>query len=169
MIKQLYGGFDGAPDPLAFAFLGPLVGAGVRAAAGPVADKVGGAKVTMVSGLGMLGCSIAILPFANPTSMASWSGFLWLMLGIFFFSGIGNASTFKQIPMIFPPRQAGGVIGWTSAIAAYGPFAFSLILGAVLGSGRNAAPFFIGLAIFYVINIGLNWWFYSRKGAEKPC
>lgn len=169
MIKQLYGGFDGAPDPLAFAFLGPLVGAGVRAAAGPVADKVGGAKVTMVSGIGMLACSIAILPFANPGSMASWSGFLWLMLGIFFFSGIGNASTFKQIPMIFPPRQAGGVIGWTSAIAAYGPFAFSLILGSVLGSGRNAAPFFVGLAAFYVINIGLNWWFYSRKGAEKPC
>jgi NNP family nitrate/nitrite transporter-like MFS transporter len=169
LIKQLYGEFEGAPDPLAYAFLGPLVGAGIRAAAGPISDRFGGAKVTMVSGIGLLACSIAILPYTNPTSMASWPGFLWLMLGIFLFSGIGNASTFKQIPMIFLPRQAGGVIGWTSAVAAYGPFAFSLLLGAILGTGKNAAPFFIGLAIFYILNIGLNWWFYTRKTAEKPC
>ena len=37
------------------------------------------------------------------------------------FAGIGNAATFKQMPMIFERRQAGGVIGWTSAIAAYAP------------------------------------------------
>ena len=42
------------------------------------------------------------------------------MLAIFLFAGIGNASTFKQMPMIFEKRQAGGVIGWTAAIAAFG-------------------------------------------------
>lgn len=169
LIKQLYGDFPGGPDPLAFAFLGPLIGAGIRAAAGPVSDKFGGAKVTMVSAVGLLACAVAIVPFTNPTSMESWPGFLWLMLGMFFFSGIGNASTFKQIPMIFPPRQASGVIGWTSAIAAYGPFAFSVLLAAIMGSGKNATPFFIGLAVFYLINLYLNWYFYSRKNAEKPC
>lgn len=169
MIKQLYGGFPGAPEPLKYAFLGPLVGAGIRAAFGPIADKLGGAKVTMLSGIGLLGCAIAIVPYTRPDSMDQWGGFLWLMLGLFFFSGIGNASTFKQIPMIFPPRQAGGVIGWTSAIAAYGPFVFSVLLGAIMGSGKNASPFFIGLAVFYALNIALNWWFYARKGAEKPC
>jgi len=169
LIKQMFGKFDGAPEPLAFAFLGPLVGAGIRVLAGPVADKVGGAKVTMVSGLGLLACSLAIVPYANPTSMEAWPGFLWLMLGMFLFSGIGNASTFKQMPMIFPPRQASGVIGWTSAIAAYGPFLFSVLLASILGGGTNASPFFLGLAAFYVINIGINWWFYTRRGAEKPC
>lgn len=169
LTKQLYGGFPGAPDPLAYAFLGPLVGAGVRVLAGPVADRVGGAKVTSVSAVGLLVCSVLMVPFASPTSMAQWNGFLAVMLGLFFFSGIGNASTFKQMPMIFPPRQAGGVIGWTSAIAAYGPFLFSVLLGAIMGSGRNAAPFFIGLAVFYVANLGLHGWFYARKGAEKPC
>ena len=34
---------------------------------------------------------------------------------------VGNASTFGQMPMLFEPRQAGGVIGFTAAIAAYGP------------------------------------------------
>ncbi len=169
LIKQLYGGFDGAPDPLAFAFLGPLVGAAVRAAFGPIADKLGGAKVTMLSAIGLLGCGIAIIPFTAPQSMESWNGFLWIMLGLFFFSGIGNASTFKQIPMIFEPRQAGGVIGWTSAIAAYGPFVFSILLGVIMGSGKDASPFFIGLSVFYAMNILLNWWFYARKDAEKPC
>lgn len=169
LIRQLFGGFDGAPEPLAYAFLGPLIGATVRVLAGPFSDRLGGSKVTMLSGVGLLACCIAIVPFANPTSMDSWAGFLWLMLGIFFFSGIGNASTFKQIPMIFPPRQAGGVIGWTSAVAAYGPFVFSLLLAFVLGAGTNASAFFVGLAVFYVLNIWLNWWFYTRRNAERPC
>ena len=95
--------------------------------------------------------------------------FLYTMLGLFFFSGVGNASTFKQMPMIFPPRQAGGVIGWTSAIAAYGPFIFSVLIMNVLGKGTNASPFFVGLGVFYALNLVLNWWFYTRKGAEKPC
>lgn len=169
LIKQLYGEFPNAPLPLNYAFLGPLVGAASRAAFGPIADKLGGAKVTMISAIGMLACGIAIVPHTAPQSMASWNPFLGLMLGLFFFSGIGNASTFKQIPMIFSPRQAGGVIGWTSAVAAYGPFVVSLLLGAVMGKGRDASPFFIGLTAFYAFNMILNWWFYARKGAPKPC
>lgn len=43
LIRQLYGKFEGAPDPLAFAYLGPLVGSLLRVAFGPLADKVGGA------------------------------------------------------------------------------------------------------------------------------
>lgn len=169
LIKQLFGGFENAPDPLAFAFLGPLVGALIRAAAGPVADKLGGAKVTLVSALGLTVCSVLMVPYAAPQSMAAWPGFLWLMLGLFLFSGIGNASTFKQMPMIFPPRQAGGVIGWTSAIAAYGPFIFSILLGSIMGTGKNASSFFVGLAVFCFINLLINWWFYGRRNAEKPC
>lgn len=169
LTKQLFGGFEGAPDPLKFAFLGPLVGAGVRAAAGPFADRLGGAKVTMISAIGLLACAIAIAPFASPTSMEQWNGFLFLMLGLFFFSGIGNASTFKQIPMIFPPRQAGGVIGWTSAIAAFGPFIVNVLLARIVGEGNNASPLFVGFAVFYALNLGINYWYYTRRGAEKPC
>jgi MFS transporter, NNP family, nitrate/nitrite transporter len=90
-------------------------------------------------------------------------------MGLFLFSGIGNASTFKQMPMIFPPRQAGGVIGWTSAIAAYGPFLFSAAIGAIIGATGSPTAFFVGAAGFYLVNIVLNWWFYARPGAEKPC
>lgn len=71
--------------------------------------------------------------------------------------------------MIFPPRQAGGVIGWTAAIAAYGPFIFSVLIGTVISLAGDPIPFFIGAAAFYAVNIGINWWYYARKGAPKPC
>lgn len=169
LIKETYSKFPGGPDPLAYAFLGPLIGALVRILAGPVADRFGGARVTQVSGIGLLACAIGATFFMNPTNLESWGGFLWCMLGLFLFSGIGNASTFKQMPMIFPPRQAGGVIGWASAIAAYGPFAFSVLIGATIARTGSATNFFFGAAVFYTINIIINWWYYARRNAEKPC
>jgi NNP family nitrate/nitrite transporter-like MFS transporter len=169
LIRQLYGKFDGAPDPLAFAFLGPLVGSLVRVAFGPLADRMGGAKLTQLSTIGMLAGAVAISFFVTPTSLAQFPYFVAFMLAIFFFAGIGNASTFKQMPMIFDPRKAGGVIGWTAAIAAYGPFFFSILIAAIIARAGHPAAFFYGLAVFYALNIYLNWYFYARKGAEKPC
>lgn len=169
LIGKLYGKLDGAPDPLMFAFLGPLVGSLVRVVFGGVADKVGGAKLTTISVVGMMISAIAVTFFTTPTSMSEFPFFVASMLGIFFFAGIGNASTFKQIPGIFPPRQAGGVIGWTAAIAAYGPFIVSVLIGAVLGAFGNPNAFFLGAAAFYAVNAVLNWYFYARKGAERPC
>ncbi len=169
LIRNVYGKFDGAPEPLAYAFLGPLIGAGIRAAFGPISDKLGGARVTMLSAIGLFVCAIGVTFFTNPNSLDQWPGFLAFMLGLFLFSGIGNASTFKQMPMIFPPRQAGGVIGWTAAIAAYGPFLFSVLFGAVIASTGSPTAFFYGAAAFYAINLWINWWFYMRKNAEKPC
>ena len=54
LIKQIYGPLPGAPDPLTYAFLGPLVGSIARIVAGPVSDRLGGARVTHWSGIGML-------------------------------------------------------------------------------------------------------------------
>jgi NNP family nitrate/nitrite transporter-like MFS transporter len=169
LIHQGYGGFENAPDPLVYAFFGPLIGSLVRVLAGPVSDRFGGARVTQISGIGLLACAIGATFFLEPTSLADFPGFLAFMLGLFFFAGIGNASTFKQMPMLFPPRQAAGVIGWTSAIAAYGPFAFGMLLGATISIFGSPVMFFYLLAAFYVVCIVINWWFYARKGAEAPC
>jgi NNP family nitrate/nitrite transporter-like MFS transporter len=169
LIKQIYGGLEGAPDPLAYAFLGPLVGSAARVVAGPVSDRLGGARVTHWAGIGMLISALAVTFFTAPTSMAEFPYFVGAMLVLFFFSGVGNASTFKQMPMIFPPRQAGGVIGWTAAMAAYGPFAVGLMLGYAFDWFGSFNAFFYWAAFFYLVCIGINWWFYARKGAEKPC
>ncbi len=169
LIKQVYGALPGAPDPLTYAFLGPLVGSVARILAGPLSDRVGGARVTHWSGIGMLLCALAVTLFTSPTSMDEFPYFIWAMLGLFFFAGVGNASTFKQMPMIFPPRQAGGIIGWTGAMAAYGPFTCGMMFAAAFGWFNSPDPFFYVAAVFYLACIVINWWYYARKGAEKPC
>lgn len=169
LIKKLYGGFENGPDPLMYAFLGPLIGSAARVGFGPISDRFGGARVTQISGIGMLVCALGTTFFTEPTSLGQFPGFLACMLGLFLFSGIGNASTFKQIPAIFPPRQAGGVIGWTAAIAAYGPFLFSVLIAWVFDATGRPTCFFYSIAVFYAANLGLNWWYYTRAGAERPC
>ena len=169
LIDKVYGDFDGAPDPLSYAFIGPLVGSLARIVAGPLSDRFGGGRLTQISGIGLLLSAVAVSFFMTPSSVDDFPFFVFGMLGLFLFAGIGNASTFKQMPMIFPPRQAGGVIGWTAAIAAYGPFIFSVLIAAVISVSGDPVPFFLGVAVFYAFNICLNWWYYVRKGAEKPC
>ena len=169
LIKELFGDFDNAPGPLTYAFLGPLVGSAARVAAGPVSDRLGGGRVTLFAAIGLIVSTIGVSFFLSPSSADDFPGFLIFMLALFFFAGVGNASTFKQMPMIFPVRQAAGVIGWTAAIAAYGPFVFAVIIAAVISGGGSPLPFFIGAGIFYLINAGICWWYYVRPGAEMPC
>lgn len=172
LIKSLYGSFDGAPDPLTYAFLGPLVGSLARTMFGPVADKYGGAILTHVTGIvliiGIL--AMAFLGLFTPTSLEQFNLFVVFMLILFFFTGIGNAATFRQYPIIFAdsPRQSAGVIGWTAAVAAYGPFIFSTLIGSSITNTGSPLPFFYGTVVFFVIATTINWWYYTRKGCEKP-
>ncbi len=157
------------PDPAKYVFLGPLVGAGARVLFSPLTDRMGGAKWTLVSGIGLVGSiAFTITGLTPDTSSAAaltagFNRFLWGMLAIFLFSGIGNASTFKQMPMIFERRQAGGVIGWTAAIAAFGPFLFGVGL-TLLG----AIPFYVVGVAWAVMCTVITWWRYARRGAPKP-
>ena len=169
LIREVYGGFEGAPDPLAWAFWGPLVGSIARVGAGPLSDRLGGARVTQWSGVGMVICAILVATTTQPTSLDGFRGFVAAMLALFFFAGVGNASTFKQMPMLFEPRQAGGVIGFTAAIAAYGPFMLGMLFAWAFSSMESATPIFHGLAVFFAFNVALNWWMYARKGAASPC
>jgi NNP family nitrate/nitrite transporter-like MFS transporter len=82
---------------------------------------------------------------------------------IFFFSGFANAGTFKQMPMIFPPRQAGGAIGWTAAIGAFGPFLVGMSLSAM-----SPYAFFVICAVWCAFCTVLAWWYYARPNAPMP-
>ncbi len=157
------------PDPVKYVFLGPLIGAVARFAFAPLTDRMGGARWSLVSGVGLIGSIIYTIGGLTPdTSNADaltggFHQFLYGMLAIFLFAGIGNASTFKQMPMIFERRQAGGVIGWTAAIAAFGPFLFGVGINSL-----GAVPFYwVGVA-WAVMCVGITWWRYARPGAPKP-
>ena len=57
----------------------------------------------------------------------------------------------------------GGVIGWTAAIAAFGPFLFGVGLTLM-----SPTTFYIIGAVWAVMCIAITWWRYARKGAAKP-
>ncbi|MDD2798256.1 MAG: hypothetical protein PHV20_06640 [Bacteroidales bacterium] len=172
MIKVLYGDFPNAPDPLTYAFYGPLIGASSRVLFGFIADKVGGAILTTITGFGIIVGSVLLVTMhlVAPTSMDQFPMFVAVMLSIFFFTGVGNAGTFRQYPIIFAEnqRQAAGVIGWTAAIAAFGPFIFNSLIGNSIKASGSANTFFYGLIAFAVLATIVNWYFYNRKGCEKP-
>ena len=172
LIKTLYGSFDGAPDPLKYAFLGPLIGSIARVVFGPISDKLGGAILTHISGIALILGTLAMIFMGlfTPTSLDQFPLFVWMILFLFLFTGIGNASTFRQYPIIFAdnPRQGAGVLGWTAAIAAYGPFIFSMLIGKTISSFGSPVAFFYGATVFFVAATAVNWWYYTRKGCEKP-
>lgn len=161
-------GYD-IPDPLTYVFWGPLIGAAARFGFSPLTDRMGGAVWTLISGVGIVGSIAFTMTTLEPdvSSAAALEGdfhrFFWGMLAIFFFCGIGNAATFKQMPMIFERRQAGGVIGWTAAVAAFGPFFFGL------GLAMFDVHLFYALGIaFGLMCIVITWLRYARPGAPKP-
>ena len=167
LINSLYGTAtfgEAGIDPLRYAFLGALVGSLARVIAGPIADRVGGGRMTLVATLGIALGSLYTAFQLSPTSADQFPQFLIGMLTIFFFAGVGNASTFKQMPMIFERRQAGGVIGWTSSIAAYGPFIFGMLLSFM------APGLFFTLGVIFALGaVVITWWYFVRPGAATPC
>ena len=84
---------------------------------------------------------------------------------LFLTTGIGNGSTFRSIPNIFNKEQAGPVLGWTAAIAAYGAFIIPKVFGQQIQAGTPENALY-GFAIFYLICLFLNWWYYQSPNAE---
>ena len=170
LIREVFGKLPEAPDPLAYAWIGPLVGALIRPIGGILSDKVGGANMTMLVFLIMGGSAVGLTFLTAPTSAAQFTVFFVVLLGIFLGAGIGNASVFKQIVMIFDPKQGGPVLGFTAAMAVLLlGFFVPIIFGrsfAMTGSPNAALWFF---AFLYAVGIALNYWYYWRNGAEKPC
>ncbi|WP_147533062.1 MFS transporter [Bacillus marasmi] len=152
------------PEYVSLAFLGAFLAAAARPVGGWISDKLGGAKVTgavlVVMTIGALG----VIYFLNEKQFA---GFLISILFLFLASGIGSGSTFQMIPGLFPAKEAAAVIGFSAAFAAYGSFFIPKLFGWSInatGSYVTAFYFFIG---FYIISIGLNWFYYLRKIKEQ--
>lgn len=171
-------------NALKYAFLGPLVGALSRAAAGKACDRIGGGRITfwvfIAMSFGVMGILYAIGMKGDPTSFpVFFASFLFLFAA----TGVGNASTFQMIPAIMrkevarlepglnaaervkqSDKESAAIIGFTSAIAAYGAFFIPKSFGtsiAVTGSAETALYAFLG---FYVSCVLATWWFYTRRG-----
>ena len=159
-----------APSALAFAWMGPFVGAFIRPVGGWMADKIGGAKVTQIVALVMIASSLGVAYFMaqayqTATPQDFFIPFFVLFLVLFAATGIGNGSTFRTIGVVFNKEQAGPVLGWTSAVAAYGAFIIPKEFGAQITAGTPQYALY-GFAVFYFICLVLNWWFYIGPKKE---
>lgn len=153
-------------NALQLAFLGPLVGAVVRPIGGWIADKLGGAIVTFWDIIIMIAATSGVIYFLNDKN---FTGFLSMFIILFFTTGIANGSTFRMIPIIFEPKQAAPVLGFTAAIAAYGAFLIPKVFSwsiSTTGAANLALYLFIA---YYVISLVICWYYYSRKNAKVKC
>ncbi len=162
-----------AINPFTYAWLGPLIGSLIRPVGGWLSDRFGGANVTqwvmIVTLVSTLGVSYYLKQASvSQTPEAYFIPFLILFLILFIATGIGNGSTFRMIPIIFEPNQAGPVLGWTSAIAAYGAFIIPQVLGSQIKAAHVEYAFY-NFALYYLGCLIINWWFYARRNADTPC
>jgi NNP family nitrate/nitrite transporter-like MFS transporter len=176
-------------NSLKLAFIGPLVGALARAGSGWVADKFGGGRVTFWVFAVMILGTLGVLHFLGIKEQeGAFYGFFAMFLVLFAATGVGNASTFQMIPAIFwkdrkqalagqpeeevrkaAERESAAVIGFSSAIGAFGAFFIPKSYGtsiAVTGGPEAALWVFLG---FYAVCLFMTWFFYTRRGAPARC
>jgi MFS transporter, NNP family, nitrate/nitrite transporter len=182
-----------AVNAFSFAFVGPLLGALVRPVGGWLADRVGGAIITVWVFVVMTIAPLAAAFFLPGASgSGSVTGFVLAFIALFIAAGVGNGSTFRMIPIIFrslrerevkdpndrdaleAARRIGATegaatLGFSSAVAAFGlafiPIAYGTSIK-LTGSPVAALVFF---SAFYLSCVLGTWRWYARRNAEVTC
>ena len=166
------------------AFLGALVGSVARPLGGKLADRIGGARLTLWNFVLMGAVTFAVIHFLHERS---FGGFLAMFLLLFVTTGVGNGSTFRMIPVIFrrenlraaqgrgpeaerraleiARRESAAVLGFTSAVGACGGYLIPRSFGASIHATGGVELALRGFLIFYATCVALTWWFYARKTA----
>ncbi|MGH3983050.1 MAG: nitrate/nitrite transporter [Pseudonocardiaceae bacterium] len=163
------------------AFIGPLIGSLIRPVGGWMADRFGGAKVTLWDFMGMaLATGLVIIASEQKSLPLFVAGFI----GLFVLSGIGNGSTYKMIPSIFagkakvaieagePPQPAlmrarrlsGAVIGIAGSIGAMGGVLINLAFRqSFLTAQSSGIPAFWAFLAFYAACVVVTYVVYLRR------
>ncbi|NED13529.1 nitrate/nitrite transporter [Streptomyces sp. SID9124] len=163
-------------------FIGPLLGSLIRPVGGRLADRYGGARITLVN-FAAMAAATGVVVYAS--RIASLSVFLVGFTALFVLSGLGNGSTYKMIPGIFHAqavarglrgeeaaargrRISGAAMGLIGAVGALGGLAINLAFRqSFQSSGTGTAAFWSFLA-FYAVCSALTWAVYLRRAAAVP-
>jgi NNP family nitrate/nitrite transporter-like MFS transporter len=160
-----YSTFQVGQSAVSLAFLGALVGSLARPYGGRLADRFGGARVT-VGAFAVMALGALTLVWTLP--LQNFVVFLACFLVLFAATGMGNGSTYRMIPSIFAARtlakglaagspeatrmqrKSAAALGLISAIGAYGGFLVPQVLNASqLATGGYTAAF-LGFVAAYL-------------------
>lgn len=180
-------------DSLKFVFLGPLVGALSRSATGWISDRWGGGRVTFWTFLLMIAAVGGVIYFLeNSGQPGAFTGFFVMFMVLFFATGVGNASTFQMIPTIMrdemdrlmpdletearlrhAEKESAAIIGFTSALAAYGAFFIPKAYGTSISLTGGPMAALWTFMVFYLSCAIVTWWCYTRRAGllyniERP-
>ncbi|MEU8778899.1 nitrate/nitrite transporter [Streptomyces sp. NPDC048606] len=158
-------------------FIGPLLGSLVRPVGGALADRFGGARITLAGFVAMAAATgVVVLASVRESLPVFLAGFV----ALFVLSGAGNGSTYKMIPGIFQAkalargldpeaaaaegrRLSGASMGLIGAVGALGGLAINLVFrAAFLGSGSGTTAFVTFLG-FYAACCAVTWAVYLRR------
>jgi NNP family nitrate/nitrite transporter-like MFS transporter len=178
-------------DPTRYAFVGPLLGGLARPVGGWLADRLGGARVTLVTFAVMALAAIGVVLFLpHHGSPGSFGGFLGTFVLLFAATGVGNGSVYRMIPVIFSTfhqrrapgdelsqaqaqreasKEAAAVVGFVSAVAAYGAFFIPRTFGVSVELTGEPLWALYAFVAYYLVCIAVTWRWYARRSAEVQC
>ncbi|MGW2383729.1 nitrate/nitrite transporter [Streptomyces sp. NPDC001658] len=162
-------------------FIGPLLGSLIRPVGGSLADKYGGAKITLYNYVGM-GVATAVLIAASMEK--SLALFTVAFVVLFVLTGLGNGSTYKMIPGIFQNkalakglqgeeaatygrRLSGASMGLIGAVGALGGVGINLAFRQSFLSYGSGTGAFVAFLAFYAACFAVTWAVYLRRSAAK--
>ncbi|WP_328481579.1 NarK/NasA family nitrate transporter [Streptomyces sp. NBC_00377] len=162
-------------------FIGPLLGSLIRPVGGWLADRYGGARITLYNYVGMAAAT-AVLVYAS--MQKSLPLFVSVFVVLFVLSGLGNGSTYKMIPGIFQAkavakglageeaaaygrRLSGASMGLIGAVGALGGVGINLAFRQSFLSYGSGTGAFVAFLAFYAVCFGVTWAVYLRRPAGR--
>ncbi|MEU6284138.1 nitrate/nitrite transporter [Streptomyces sp. NPDC047028] len=158
-------------------FLGPLLGSLVRPLGGRLADRYGGARITLWNYVGMAAATAVLLAASMLRSLPL---FVSVFVVLFVLSGLGNGSTYKMIPGIFQAkalekglrgeeaaadgrRLSGAAMGLIGAVGALGGVGINLAFRQSFLSYGSGTGAFVAFLVFYGACFTVTWTVYLRR------
>ncbi|MGW7424780.1 nitrate/nitrite transporter [Streptomyces sp. NPDC054813] len=162
-------------------FMGPLLGSLVRPVGGRLADKYGGAKITLYNYIAMAAATAVLVAASTEKSLPL---FVVAFVVLFALTGIGNGSTFKMIPGIFHAkalaeglegeeavkygrRLSGASMGLIGAVGALGGVGINLAFRQSFLSYGSGTGAFVAFLVFYGLCFAVTWAVYLRRSAAQ--
>ncbi|MBG7702048.1 NarK/NasA family nitrate transporter [Streptomyces sp. MC1] len=180
--QVLTNGFGRTPLQAAYlTFIGPLLGSLIRPLGGWLADRYGGARITLWNYVGMAAATAVLIVASMQKSLPL---FVSVFVVLFVLSGLGNGSTFKMIPGIFQAkalakglegeaavahgrRLSGASMGLIGAVGALGGVGINMAFRQSFlfyGSGTGA---FVAFLAYYGVCFAVTWAVYLRRTAAR--